>query len=69
LARLASRSGGEWRLGRTRPDDLVQLDGVEQLRVASKRSMLAVSLDGEVVRMAPPLEYKIRKGALRVIAP
>ncbi len=56
-------------LGRTRPDDLVQLDGVEQLRVASKRSMLAVSLDGEVVRMAPSLEYKIRKGALRVIAP
>jgi diacylglycerol kinase family enzyme len=30
---------------------------------------MAVSLDGEVVRAVPPLEYRIRKGALRVIAP
>ena len=54
---------------RARPDDMVQLDGVERLRVASHRSFLAVSLDGEVVREAPPLDYRIRKGALRVIAP
>jgi diacylglycerol kinase family enzyme len=31
--------------------------------------MLAVSLDGEVVRAEPPLDYRIRKRALRVIAP
>ena len=31
-------------------------------------AQLAVSLDGEVVRAAPPLDYKIRKQALRVIA-
>jgi diacylglycerol kinase family enzyme len=37
--------------------------------VDSRRSRLAVSLDGEVVRAAPPLEYRIRKQALRVIAP
>jgi diacylglycerol kinase family enzyme len=54
---------------RARPDDMVQLDGVERLRVASNRSFLAVSLDGEVVREAPPLDYRIRKRALRVIAP
>ena len=56
-------------LGRSRGDDMVKLDGVERLRVASRRSLLAVSLDGEVVRVEPPLEYRIRKKALRVIAP
>jgi diacylglycerol kinase family enzyme len=48
---------------------MVKLDGVERLRVSSHRSLLAVSLDGEVVRVEPPLEYKILKKALRVIAP
>jgi diacylglycerol kinase family enzyme len=52
-----------------REDDMVTIEGVERLRVSSKRSVLAVSLDGEVVRAAPPLDYKIRKKALRVIAP
>jgi diacylglycerol kinase family enzyme len=55
--------------GRSRPDDMVRLEKVERLRVASARSQLAVSLDGEVVRAGPPLDYKIRKQALRVIAP
>ena len=55
--------------GRSRPDDMVRIDGVERLRVGSHRSHLAVSLDGEVVREAPPLDYRIRKRALRVIAP
>lgn len=54
---------------RARPDDMVRLDGVERLRVSSHRRQLAVSLDGEVVRAEPPLEYRIRKQALRVIAP
>jgi diacylglycerol kinase family enzyme len=54
---------------RSRPDDMVRLDGVERLRVSSRRMQLTVSLDGEVVRAAPPLVYKIRAKALRVIAP
>ncbi|MEO7278127.1 MAG: YegS/Rv2252/BmrU family lipid kinase [Sphingomicrobium sp.] len=54
---------------RSRDDDMVTLDGVERLRVSSRRPHLAVSLDGEVLRTAPPLDYKIRKQALRVIAP
>jgi diacylglycerol kinase family enzyme len=54
---------------RSRPDDMVRLEGVERLRVSSNRREVAVSLDGEVVRVAPPLDYKIRKKALRVIAP
>lgn len=54
---------------RSREDDMVRLEGVERLRVASKRSELAVAIDGEVVRARPPLDYRIRKKALRVIAP
>ena len=53
---------------RTRDDDMEKIEGVERLRVATGRSRLTVSLDGEVVAAAPPLDYKIRKGALRVIA-
>jgi diacylglycerol kinase family enzyme len=56
-------------LGRSRPDDMVTIDDVERLRVSSRRKQLVVSLDGEVVRARPPLDYKIRKQALRVIAP
>jgi len=54
---------------RARSDDMVELKDVERLTVASRRTALAVSLDGEVVGAAPPLVYKIRKKALRVIAP
>ena len=54
---------------RARNNDMVQLEQVERLRVECNRSVLAVSLDGEVVHAKPPLEYKIRKKALRVIAP
>ena len=54
---------------RARDDDMERIDGVTRLRVSSHRSSLAVSLDGEVVHAKPPLDYKVRKGALRVIAP
>jgi YegS/Rv2252/BmrU family lipid kinase len=54
---------------RSRADDLVYLDGVDRLRVDSHRSQVAVSLDGEVVNTSPPLDYRIRGMALRVIAP
>jgi diacylglycerol kinase family enzyme len=48
---------------------MARIEGVERLRVSSRRSHLAVSLDGEVLRAAPPLHYSIRKRALKVIAP
>jgi len=56
-------------VGRARPEDMDRLDGVERLRVGSGRSSLTVSLDGEVERIEPPLDYRIRTAALRVIAP
>ena len=54
---------------RSRPDDMVRLEHVERLQVSSRRGHLSVSVDGEVVSLAPPLDYKIRKRALKVIAP
>ena len=56
-------------LKKSRSDDMVRLDGVERLRVSSRRRTLAVSLDGDVVHAEPPLDYRIRRKALRVIAP
>lgn len=56
-------------LGRDRPDDIVQLDGVRALRVDSSRPSITVSLDGETATLRPPLDYRIRPGTLKVIAP
>jgi YegS/Rv2252/BmrU family lipid kinase len=56
-------------LNRARDDDMERIDGVESLRVSSGRSHLNLSLDGEVVRARPPLDYRIRKHALKVVAP
>ena len=55
--------------GRSRPDDMIRLDDVERLRVESRRGWLTVSLDGETMRLKPPLDYRIRKQALKVMAP
>jgi diacylglycerol kinase family enzyme len=55
--------------GKDRQDDMVRLEEVERLRVSLPRSQIIVSLDGEVVATELPLDYRIRKQALRVIAP
>jgi YegS/Rv2252/BmrU family lipid kinase len=55
-------------LNRTRPDDMVRLDDVARLRVASRRTRLPISVDGEVTALTSPLDYKVRKRALKVIA-
>ena len=55
--------------GRSRSSDLVRLEDVTRLRVASRRSRLTVSSDGETLTLAPPIDYRIRPGALWVMAP
>lgn len=55
--------------GRARREDAAQIDGVKTLKVDSRHSKMAVSLDGETLHMKPPLKYKIRPKALNVIAP
>jgi diacylglycerol kinase family enzyme len=55
--------------GRETSGRLVELDDVTRLRVASRRSSLTVSVDGETIHLKPPLDYRIRPKALWVIAP
>jgi diacylglycerol kinase family enzyme len=42
---------------------------LKEVEVRSKTSRLPVALDGEVEIMHPPLHYRSRPGALRVIVP
>lgn len=42
---------------------------VEELLLDTRRKHLRVSLDGEVVRIRPPLRYRIRRAALEVLVP
>jgi diacylglycerol kinase family enzyme len=55
--------------GLTRQRDFVSLTGLQELTVHSRRAALTVSLDGEAATIATPLRYRIRPGALRLIAP
>jgi diacylglycerol kinase family enzyme len=42
---------------------------VERAQIVTSKRSLRVALDGEVVRMTPPLTYRTRPKALRVFAP
>jgi diacylglycerol kinase family enzyme len=37
--------------------------------IGTRHEHLRVALDGEVVTMEPPLHYRVRPGALRVLVP
>ena len=54
---------------RARADDMVRLEDVQRLQVSCPRSHVVISIDGEVESVVPPLDYRVRKGALSVIAP
>ena len=41
----------------------------QQMSIYSDRARLSVAADGEVMLLAPPLEYRIRRRALNVIVP
>ncbi len=55
--------------GLSRDDDMVRLDGVRRLKVDSRRRRLRIAIDGEQAEMAPPLVFRIRPKALRVVVP
>lgn len=57
-------------VGRARHDvDFVTLGECETLTVRSSGGSIEIALDGEVQRLASPLEFRIRPGALRVVVP
>ncbi len=52
------------------PDDaFLHLERVGALQVETAKRSLAVGIDGEVAMLAQPLEFNIRKRALKVIVP
>ena len=65
FARFACRTifGG---LDEARDFDVLKLTSLE---VRAHTSRLPVSIDGELLRLRPPLRYRIRPGALLVLAP
>jgi diacylglycerol kinase family enzyme len=65
LMRLALRG----LLGRLHAADEFEFRRAGELEIAVARSSLRVAIDGEVVRMRPPLSYRSRRGGLRVLAP
>lgn len=55
-------------VGRARRDvDFVALGECETLNVWSMGDSIEIALDGEVLRIASPLEFRIRLGALKVV--
>lgn len=56
-------------IGLARQKDFVSLVGVEEAEVRSLRPALNVSMDGETIVLETPLRYRVRPGALRLIAP
>ncbi len=47
----------------------IEVSHVESLTVSSRRRRLRVAVDGEVVRLRPPLRYRIRPQSLNVCVP
>jgi diacylglycerol kinase family enzyme len=56
-------------LGRLHTSPAVWRGEPTEITVGAARRSLLVSLDGEVVRLRPPLRYRSRPGALAVFAP
>lgn len=65
LLRLAAA----FMLRRWQRDPQMERYTMTSLHVTSRRRRLTVSLDGEVVRLSPPLLFRCRPGALRVLVP
>lgn len=56
-------------LGRTQRQSVFEVFRASRLRIDSKRKRIGVGVDGEMVRMIAPLEYRSLPKALRVISP
>ena len=56
-------------VGLTRDNDMVRVDEIERLKVDSRRSGIQLAIDGEPAELRPPLEFRIRPKALKVIVP
>lgn len=56
-------------LGHWRSDEALSMESVQQVTIKSRKSMLKVMFDGEVLTLSTPLQFSIRPRALSVIVP
>jgi diacylglycerol kinase family enzyme len=63
------RLTAEMLLGTWQHDEALEIESAEALTIRSRKKVLKVMLDGEVRSMGTPLRFKIRPGALSVLAP
>jgi diacylglycerol kinase family enzyme len=56
-------------LGRLQPARDFELISTAAIEINSRSRRLRVAVDGELERMKPPLRYRIRPHALRVLVP
>ncbi|WP_242338431.1 MULTISPECIES: diacylglycerol kinase family protein [Anaeromyxobacter] len=63
------RLGARALVGRVDPGRDVEALEVASVAIESHHRRLAVSVDGEVISQRPPIRYRIRPGALTVLAP
>jgi len=55
--------------GRLRNDKDFLAISSDQVKIETRHKRLRVAFDGEIEVLQPPLEYQIRRRALRVIVP
>jgi diacylglycerol kinase family enzyme len=78
LSLVMPRASGRLRLfwfslralvGRDRPGHDLDILSAQELLIGAGHRIVQVTLDGEVATMNAPLRYRVRPGALRVMAP
>jgi diacylglycerol kinase family enzyme len=63
------RLTAEMLLGNWQKDEALEIEAVSSLTIRSSKKMLKVMLDGEVQGLSVPLSFRIRPGALSILAP
>ena len=56
-------------IGRAPRESIFDIFSASQLTIHSRQRRIGVGIDGEMVRMRPPLRYESLPGALRVVVP
>jgi len=56
-------------LGRWRADEALTIESVGAVTIRSRKGMLKAMVDGEIMNLTAPLEFRIRPLALSVLAP
>lgn len=56
-------------IGRWRSNSRLEVTAVRRIALESRRDQITVSVDGEIEKCAPPLSFRVRPKALKVLMP